>query len=86
MPCPTDKELVPVSKFSAIVCDHCDKRNVLESPPVYGVRTIAVKITSADPQYPANCLEAKLCIECYQALEQAIFFHMRQVPRTVSNG
>lgn len=79
-----------MSKFSAIVCDHCDKRDVLENPPVHGIKSYQLKIypyvevggtTQAIPA-PLTDLKADLCDECYKVLTECTFNLMTQVQRT----
>ena len=84
-----------MSKFSAIVCDHCDKRDVLENPPTNGIKTYNVMVLpvlnatkSGQPEPLPNALTnmtSDLCDECYKSLTDAIFTRMTQVPRA-GNG
>lgn len=82
-----------MSKFSAIVCDHCDKRDVLENPSVHGIKSYQLQIIpyeqATNPQVvlpvPLTDMKADLCDECYKFLTDAVFTRMTQQPRT-ANG
>lgn len=70
-----------MSTFSAIVCDHCDKRDVLEHPPVNGINTIEIIITISGTPAKNRQLKRDLCSDCLQMLCDAIAIHVNQVPR-----
>lgn len=81
-----------MSRFSAIVCDHCDVRDVLEHPPVAHVNGYRVRVTKEDegptdgnsvPNQLTN-VRADLCESCYKSLTEAIFNLSHQVPRSAS--
>lgn len=75
-----------MSKFSAIVCDHCDVRDVLENPPVNDIKSYKVTIQLDEAgSTPINEQKADLCVKCFQHLMESVFQKMTQVPRQ-ANG
>lgn len=79
-----------MSKFSAIVCDHCDARDVLEYLPVNGIKSYQLQIhtfvtgastTDCVKPAPLTDMMADLCDECYKALTASAFSIMTQIPR-----
>lgn len=75
-----------MGKFSAIVCDHCDVRDVLEYPPVNNVKSYELTILQDGAGgSPIKEQKADLCEKCFQELVALISNQMTQVPRA-SNG
>lgn len=74
-----------MSKFSAIVCDHCDVRDVLEHPPKNGVKSYILQILPTNETGmqgdPLKNVQADLCAACYKNLEDAVFTLMTQQPK-----
>lgn len=73
-----------MARFSAITCDHCDARDVIEHPPKNDIKSYALTIhvgtnRTADPIKKVN---ADLCAACYKTLEDAIFSLMTQQPKS----
>lgn len=69
-----------MSKFSAIVCDHCGARDVVDSPvvPHNDIRRVSVAIT-IDGTSPPNT-NADLCEKCRKELHDGIVCLMTQQP------
>lgn len=65
-----------MSKFSAIVCDHCDVRDILEGPsiPINGIseRIITIELDKHTPD---------LCVKCFGELKDAVLRLTTQQPR-----
>lgn len=69
-----------MSSFSAIVCDHCDVRDVLEHPPVNGIKGVIVSLTVGSNN-PKTYAKIDLCEKCVVDLDIAIINGITQIPR-----
>jgi hypothetical protein len=75
-----------MSKFSAIVCDHCDVRDVLETPLVNKIKGYKLTIhPDGAGGTPIKEQKADLCEKCFQQLVEAVFQKMTQIQR-MANG
>lgn len=64
-----------MSKFSAIVCDHCDVRDV--DGPCVPVNSIRERIITIE----LDTYKPDLCVKCFNELKEAIFRLTTQEPR-----
>ena len=78
-------EPVAMSKFSAIVCDHCDARDIIDSPvvPQHHIASICIQIDDISANVSRDRINADLCEKCYEELKQAVFRLTTQQPREV---
>ena len=75
-----------MSKFTAIVCDHCDLRDVIDSPviPQNDIMSVSVAIiidgVAGHSKAPPN-INADLCGNCRMELYNLVMRLMSQRPR-----
>lgn len=72
-----------MARFSAITCDHCDVRDVLEHPPKNDIKSydLTIYLGTNRAGEPIKKVNADLCAACYEKLEDAIFNLMTQQPK-----
>lgn len=69
-----------MGKFSAITCDHCDARDIIESPPIHNIKNVKTTVIVDNEYSPAaRQVETDLCEKCRDALCQEVFNLMTQV-------
>lgn len=63
-----------MTKFTAIVCDRCDVRDIFDRPPINNVKTIDITIEG-------NAITVELCQKCLSRLKEEVARLTTQQPR-----
>lgn len=78
-----------MSRFSAIVCDHCDVRDIVDAPSTSDIQEVFIEISVCKPDISRTTTglggtsnKHDLCARCRENLTQTIIIATTQQPRT----